>query len=111
MAGLSDAEKRVTKMVLKEARALVAAGWCRGAFVRDKHRHVLNDIWSERACKFCASAALRRVGSTLKYPKYLDNQADFILQAAMGTVAIPNFNDSHTKKQVLEKFDEAIASL
>lgn len=45
--------------VLNEARRLILAGWCRGAFAKDIEDQVC-DVSSDEAVRFCAIGAIHR---------------------------------------------------
>lgn len=101
-----------TKSILKAARDRIIAGWLQGdmcARVGGK-------------CAFCMAGAVRAAGKgNGGYAKPIKVLASAIdpkwnmygedVSYAQGIVIAYNDSDTRTKKQVLNKFDKAIASL
>ncbi len=103
------AAKNPTLAVLRKARALVAKGWTRFHFARNKYGHPVN-VYGPAACRFCAAGSIVRVTRN-------DIAArDCAIKVLSGVVAggtAPAFNDhpGTTKADVLSAFDRAIASV
>lgn len=99
--------------VLRKARALVVKGWTRKAYARDKWRHRV-DINSPRATCFCGDGAVRKVTGLVDIsrgpfnkPTPIYSRVRAALDGAIGGL-FPEFNDSHTKDDVVAAFDKAI---
>ena len=92
--------------VLRAARELIRneGSWCQGSDASD-----INGDWahpsSDEAIVWCAFGALR---STAGSGMYSAVQLLMSVLSDDGTCTITAYNDSHTHKEVLAKFDEAI---
>lgn len=113
----------VEHAVLKRARDLLAAGWCRNHYAIDENGFEVSSL--DRSAKlFCAVGAIYRALDDLKMPM-LDPDSIFIrlapaLAAATGRTTehamvrhrIIKFNDgSLNRTRVLRLFDTAIAEI
>lgn len=97
--------KNSIKNVLIKARSFIKRGWTRGVYARNKYGHEV-DIISKSAIKFCALGAIdKATNSAVSYKMTMDFM-DHIIDCS-----VSSWNDSSTKKQVLEGFDKAIKSL
>lgn len=99
---------------LKQARDLIANGWCRGAYAKDESNKPVppND---PSACKFCLYGALRKVtgmgNEFYKKPEY-EELCEIMRKQLGGALFLDHFNDSKkNKRDVVRVFDKAIASL
>lgn len=103
--------------ILREARRLIAeVGWTQHEFARDAGGNLVRYASPKAAC-FCAIGAARRALATLGAPGASGRPgvvAPLRKQArARGYRCVVEFNDdpTTTKDEVLELFDDAIASL
>ena len=98
-----------TAKILKKARALIAKGWCRGAYAKTKTGRRTSRL-DKDACRFCSLGAIHRaIGPRGKAGQF--ERATDALLGVIGDKAIPSWNDSQTNKRpVLRAFDRAIAA-
>lgn len=91
------------QMILSQARNLIAQpyAWTKGAYSKPHIR-------APHGAAYCSVGALEHIAG----PMYLGPalRAKEVLSAAMGG-SVVEFNDSHTKAEVLAAFDRAIAKL
>ena len=95
---------QTTKEILIAARAIIAEekNWAQEAYAKDKDG-MFTGVGSSNAVCFCSIGAIRKI--TME-----PFDAMGVLGSYMGGSIIA-FNDTHTHKEVLAAWDEAIASL
>jgi hypothetical protein len=93
-----------TSEVLKAAKAKLEQGFTQGEYARDALGCGTTAASSEAVC-WCSLGAIDAVADMLS------PEGDRAVDALSGRMDgwIPSFNDTHTKEEVLAKFDEAIA--
>lgn len=105
--------RQEVKKILQYARNLIEKGWCKGWFAKTRGGRCTRTNAAD-ACKFCAVGAIDRARDDVA-PNMIKWDVERVarqqLSRVMGTTDISKYNDSHTKRTVLKKFDEAIASL
>lgn len=94
------------KEVLKLARAKLAkrGAWCQKRFAQDRNGMCVYERDGD-AVKWCARGVLDAVTEDWTLAETAGDQ----LRIALGSQDLTGFNDTHTKKEVLELFDKAIA--
>lgn len=99
----------VLKEDLIKARAKIEAGWCQGAFARDKDQHPA-DALSVEAVSFCVIGAV--LACTDDHIRALHLLLR-VLNADGSAGCLSTFNDapSRTKDEVLALFDKTIARM
>lgn len=114
---------KTSKEILTEARALVAKGFCHGAYAKTKEGTTLlyPDINSEEAIQFCAAGAIIRAAGAVKDGQFIPDSEDQYKEywAARDAIrlAIPTepslfaYNDTHKQEEILALFDKALATL
>jgi hypothetical protein len=96
-----------TLETLKAARKKITPrkSWIKKALAEDS-RGADVDAWQPEACRWCSAGALLAVCGNWNWEYDAAVQA---LEYRMGVIS--RFNDTHTHKEVLAAFDEAIAKL
>lgn len=95
--------------VLRAARKLIEQpdAWIKGNSAIDKYGHYISP-WSKDAVCFCALGAVECATHKLNATYEVDQLArDFLYRAIRTSIA--DYNDTHTHKQVIGRFDRAIA--
>lgn len=90
---------------LEGVRECVVQGWTRGHLALDKHGTpcIPND---EDAAEFCLVGAMQRMtGATMLDP----GEVYGVIADHLYPVNVTEFNDSHTKAQVIRMLDKVIA--
>ena len=92
--------------VLKAARARIRSRrrWCQGGDAYDKGGEFVFPHDAD-AYKWCAAGAVRSIPGYTKHALKILAEA---MEGKYGYAAVIKYNDSHTHKEVLAKFDEAI---
>lgn len=94
-------------MLLRAAKAKLAAGFTQRAGARDEHGVEVHHH-DPRAVSFCSLGALHRAaGERLDYDGNLIEAAQEHLERVMGS-SVPSFNDSRDRDTVLNAWDRAI---
>ena len=104
--------------ILKHARQLLKRGWCQEALAQDKDCFPCPS-WSENACQWCASGAIRRASWVYDGCMGLqgDSNSEYWARSTFsrisGILCIPIWNDdaNRTQKQILKTFDRVIRQL
>jgi hypothetical protein len=96
--------------LLKNARSIIARGWCRTNLATDANGKRVT-VKNPKAKSFCAIGALRRAehvmgttGVATEGRKVLRS----VLPASCFSASVVSFNDYGTKQEVLKLFDRAI---
>jgi len=103
------------RLILKEAKLLIAQGWCQETMARDTNGNAVPST-SNSACEFCIAGAIHAAAY-----KHVNGQnfyesarpARMAMRRAIGTVDLPMWNDweSRTQSDVLHAITKAIALL
>lgn len=85
---------------LREAKALIERGWCRGDYAKDANGCSVYEDNPSAIC-WCASGAINAKAG------YVERR---VFSQAIGTTCIPGWNDApeRTQAEVLAAFDKAI---
>lgn len=115
--------------MLRQARDLVASGWCQGVYSRNEDGHKAN-AFGEEACDFCATGSLMAAmyrneatwndlyecfgilsGAIVDSGFNMSQPASNIHQSDLDSVRIQRFNDTmgRTQEEVVAVFEQAIA--
>lgn len=103
---LTKAEKQKIRSVLVKARKLISKPerWCKFSLAYDASGNTIYPT-CRGAVKWCSIGAIRKVSKSYAVP-----ECNFIARLwRCSSIAV--FNDSHTHRQVLAKFDSAIRKL
>mgnify|MGYP006288290745 CR=1 FL=1 len=98
-----------TLEILKDARELVAQGWCQCAHARSETGRAL-DIWTKPSgCAYCAEGALIMASCATEDQEEITDAWN-VLREVVGTKSLYLWNDApgRTKAEILAAFDEAI---
>ena len=98
-----------TAQILKNARALVARGWCQGHYAERENGETC-DLVSGEAVRWCAEGAIHNATFGAKH--WIWREVNDAFCKASDTDHIPSFNDApgRTQADVLAAFDRAIAA-
>ena len=99
-----------TVEILRKAKQLVQAGWCKGYAARDANDSPV-DCYGPQAVSFCMYGAIERVRDLGPFWDEDGEYAEGYLEQAVGC-DIADFNDADDtgKPDVLAAFDRAIAA-
>jgi hypothetical protein len=95
--------------ILRLARKLIEKprAWTKGAPAKDKRGEFVSPM-DKRAVCWCALGAVERIARAIGSKSDVENSAHYFLYCAIRT-SIAEYNDTHTHKQILGRFDRAIA--
>lgn len=94
-----------TTQILRGAKSKLEQGFTQGAFARNANGNLVVERHKDAVCWSSEGAILAVTGSFHSPETYA---AIKLLRRAMQGPVKP-FNDSHTKEEILEAFDKAIA--
>lgn len=100
---------------LKAAKLLIDTPWkhLQNGLYADGLNETPSGPWSETACKFCSIGAMARIAGITTDHDLLNfhTSSDMVgyLDKAVGSVSTAAFNDTRSHREVMDKWDEAIA--
>lgn len=94
---------------LKAVHDLLDKGWCQGVYARDSEGTPISSNAHE-ACRYCLSGAINKTCFGVTYSDTSVTRslaAGLAIEVEAGRKSLADFNDTHTKAQVLDLVQRA----